>query len=104
MEELSEQKWKEVIAGDGRVVLFLYTPLCGTCKVAEQMLVPLEKLFDKETFVKADANFIPGFMAREEVTSVPCLKVLEHGKAIKTIYAFQSVPSLVARLYPLFKE
>ena len=105
MKEITEESsLMDLIRNEESLLLFLYTPLCGTCKRAEQMLIPLEEVLRDVQMVKVNANIIPEFMQREKVTSVPCLKVFQDGENIKTIYAFHSLPSLIERIYPLLQN
>lgn len=81
------------IARIGREALYLYTPLCGTCKLGETMLdivlqsntIPVSKL---------NINFAPRLRNDWQITSVPCLVLLEHGKLVTKEYALRSVVDL----------
>lgn len=85
-------------------VLFLYSPLCGTCTAAESMLGPLEKLYNHLPFIKANINTMPTLVGEEKIKSIPCLKVVQNGSNVKTIYAFHSIASLVERLHPVINK
>ncbi|MFZ4452333.1 thioredoxin family protein [Salibacterium aidingense] len=82
--------------------VFFYTPLCGTCKWAGRMMEHLEKIYGDSSFFQADINQMPAIAREERIKSVPCLKVYQQGASILTIYAFESVPSLLKRLHGLF--
>ncbi|MGY4690056.1 thioredoxin family protein [Salibacterium sp. K-3] len=75
-----------------------YTPLCGTCQIALQMTKRLEDIFETG-FAQADINAMPDIAREEQISSVPCLKVIQDGRVVRTIYAFESLPSLLKRLH-----
>ncbi|MFB4163364.1 thioredoxin family protein [Alteribacillus sp. JSM 102045] len=102
MIEKSEKQVFNMKAAGESFVLFLYSPLCGTCKAAEQMLNSIERVYDQVSFVRANINTMPALVKAEKIKSIPCLQVVQNGSAIKTIYAFHSIPSLVQRLHPIF--
>ncbi|MGX1983547.1 thioredoxin [Thermolongibacillus altinsuensis] len=81
-------------------VMYLYTPLCGTCQVAGRMVDVVKELFPNVTFVKEDLNYIPERAIEWQVESVPCLLIFKNGELVKKIYAFHSVPYL----YETIKE
>ncbi|WP_246946120.1 thioredoxin family protein [Bacillus pinisoli] len=86
------------LKGTDRVALFLYTPLCGTCKVAERMLHVVENLVTEYPIRKINLNYFPDLAAKWEIQSVPCLLLFEKGEMTKRIYAFQSVDYLYREL------
>ncbi|MDA3130147.1 thioredoxin family protein [Aliibacillus thermotolerans] len=98
MEEKSEEELKEEMSSQNSFVLFLYSPFCGTCQLAERMVEVLEKLYPSIPFVKGNVNLLPAYVHTYQVTSIPALHVCQDGKVVKKIYAFHSVPSLMMRL------
>lgn len=82
----------------GRVAILFTTPLCGTCKVAEKMLTIAMHVGVPSKLYKANINFMPYFRDYWKITSVPALVCLKNGEHIETIYAMQSVDSLVDKL------
>ncbi|WP_275899544.1 thioredoxin family protein [Bacillus piscicola] len=103
IEDKTQQEIKQLLQERERFLVFFYTPLCGTCTVAEKMLLSLQMLWPEELFVKVNANVVPELLQAEQITSVPCLKVIENGETLQTIYAFHSVPALLSRLSPLLR-
>jgi len=75
-------------------LVYFYTPICGTCKMAGKMVEVVAKLFPSLTMGKADLNYLPEMAEQFEVKSVPCLLVVQNGKVIDKIFAFHSVPYL----------
>ncbi|WP_233269394.1 thioredoxin family protein [Alteribacillus sp. YIM 98480] len=104
MIEKNEKQIFHMKASGEFFILFLYSPLCGTCKKAEQMMFALENVFDSMLFVKANINTIPSFVREEKIKSIPCLQAVQNKNTVKTIYAFHSIPSLVERLHPIIEK
>jgi len=76
-------------------ILYVYAPMCGTCAVARRMLEVVEAVRPDVAVHSANGNFIPVFMERERVMSVPALLRLEEGRVVDRIYAFQSVENVL---------
>ncbi|KGX92828.1 thioredoxin [Pontibacillus halophilus JSM 076056 = DSM 19796] len=74
--------------------LYIYTPFCGTCKLARKMLDTVEQTLEGATIHEMNASLFPDFMQIYKVESVPCLLILNGEKVEERIYAFQSVPYL----------
>ncbi|SDH05933.1 Thioredoxin [Alteribacillus persepolensis] len=99
MVEDNETNVRKRIQSGERLLLFLYSPLCGTCKAAEKMLEPLEQVYRDTRFIKINVNVNRRIVEQEKVKSVPCLIVTENSQTVQKIYAFHSVSSLVYRLH-----
>jgi thiol-disulfide isomerase/thioredoxin len=81
------------------VAIFFYTPFCGTCKLATKMIdITLEAL-PAVNIYKCNVNSVPQIISKWEITSVPCIVILNKGDVIKRVYAINSV----AKLYDLFR-
>lgn len=78
-------------------LIFGYTPTCGTCKVSERMLDIANEIL-KLPLIKIDLNFHPQFCEDMQIMSVPILLLMNKGKEVKRIYAFQSVTDLLENL------
>lgn len=100
MEEWSEINL-EVVNQYETYAVFLYTPLCGTCKVAERMLSVVEELLPLIPMKKVNLNYIPENAEKWEIQSVPCLLLFNKGELTKKIFAFQSVDFLYTELKKL---
>lgn len=105
MQELSQQELLDRISRiqEGAFAVFLYTPFCGTCKVAQRMLDVIITMLPSLPIVKSNINFLPITTREWQITSVPCIVILEHGKEITYMYRMQSVDELYHRLLPLAK-
>lgn len=75
-------------------VFYLYTPLCGTCQIASQMVTLLEQLFPEVIFYRANINIHKKLAQKWQITSVPCLIIYQCDREIARKYAFESVPDL----------
>lgn len=95
---LSELNEKELLllnsADIGRTAVLFTTPLCGTCKVAERMLEIAEAAGISYPLYKTNINFTPRMRDLWQITSVPCLVVLQNGSIVAQEYAMRSVDYL----------
>ncbi|MEK3735403.1 thioredoxin family protein [Paenibacillus sp. FSL M8-0334] len=77
-ELLERIEWQERLAGRDSeaaspLIVFLYTPLCGTCSAARRMLEVVEQLLPDAAVLEADVNFMPNVVDKYRVRSVPGL-------------------------------
>ncbi|SDW57318.1 Thioredoxin [Alicyclobacillus hesperidum] len=79
-------------------LVFLHTPLCGTCKVARRMLEVVAALQRDIPIFEVDANFVPDTLQAWQISSVPALVYLAQGKVASVQYAFSGVAELVERI------
>lgn len=93
MNEITYSDWKKT----DQSILYIYTPMCGTCQVASKMLTVCEQLID-EPVPQLNANYSPELMEEFQVESVPCLLIKKAPNAFEKVYAFQSVPYLLEKL------
>ncbi|WP_410510980.1 thioredoxin family protein [Paenibacillus sp. BR2-3] len=77
MMDMNEIELLELLAQEGRpLVIFFYTPLCGTCKAARRMLEVAEHLLPTDVIVAAgNVNMMPEIVSRYRISSVPALLV-----------------------------
>lgn len=80
-------------APSGNYVIFGYTPLCGTCKVAERMIDIIPELIEVN-IMKVDLNFAASFAQRYQLMSVPVLLIVKDDEVVETIYRFESVTNI----------
>lgn len=93
-EEIDENALRR-LADHEEVIVFLYTPLCGTCKLAEKMLyITRESMEHPISVFKCNISFIPEKAQAWEIESVPCMIILHDGRVYDKIYAFHSVDYL----------
>ncbi|KMK76392.1 thioredoxin family protein [Alkalihalobacillus pseudalcaliphilus] len=80
--------------------LYVYTPLCGTCKLAKKMVEVIEATDESLIIHQLNINHAPDFAKKWKIESVPALFVFQNGLGVERIYAFQSVPFLFETLQP----
>ncbi|KAA9019991.1 thioredoxin family protein [Niallia endozanthoxylica] len=102
MLEWSTEKLETFMHQQGSGLVYLYTPLCGTCQVAGKMLAVTEEILPDITIGKINVNYMPQLAVKWEIESVPCLVFLDKGSIADKLYAFQSVPYLVERIKTFF--
>lgn len=93
MIETTYVDWKQQEAR----LLYVYTPMCGTCQVASKMLTVCEEVL-QETFTQLNANYAPELMHEHQIESVPCLLIQNKEGNFDKIYAFHSVPYLLEQI------
>jgi thioredoxin-like negative regulator of GroEL len=81
--------------------VFFYSPLCGTCKLAERMLAVVEETIPDVPLFRANINGMPEWAKRWRVSSVPALFLFSHGQVAARHYALRSVDFLYQLLKPL---
>lgn len=87
-----------LIENEEKTVLYVYTPMCGTCQLAKKMLTVVEMTIEDLKIGMLDLNYAPHFAKEYGIESVPCLLVFENGTLMKKIYAFHSVEYLYTEL------
>ena len=98
MKEIHGEAVKFVLGKKDYHILFVNSPMCGTCIVARKMLVGIEELLDRELFYELNALVNPTFMQQFQVESVPCLLIVKDGHVHEKIYAFRSMTYLMSVL------
>lgn len=98
MKECTKAEIIDAVENKQSLILYFYTPLCGTCQVAGKMLGIVEQMMKELPFKKADLNYLPEIAEQFSIESVPCLIQLGKGKVQNKIYAFHSVPYLFEQL------
>ncbi|QXE03441.1 thioredoxin family protein [Terribacillus sp. DMT04] len=87
----------EAIIQEGQAKIFVHTPFCGTCQLAEKMLQTVEAVMKTEYYHKLNASLFPDFMQQHQIESVPCLITFQDGQVKDKTYAFQSVQHMLAK-------
>ncbi|MFD1066416.1 thioredoxin family protein [Oceanobacillus locisalsi] len=77
-----------------RLILYIYTPFCGTCSVARSMLENVERLHQEDIFTEMNASVHPAFMQDHQIESVPCLAFMEDGEIVEKVYTFHSTANI----------
>ncbi|WP_088006512.1 thioredoxin family protein [Indiicoccus explosivorum] len=98
MEDWTHQDWMKIKNRHGRTALYLYTPMCGTCRLAARMLSIVEEMKPGLPIGKANLNFAQDIAELYKVESVPCLLITENGDLKEKVYAFRSVPYLAEKI------
>ncbi|OPH47251.1 hypothetical protein BC351_12170 [Paenibacillus ferrarius] len=106
MQELTQQELIDRVNHneEGSFAVFLFTPFCGTCKITERMLEIIRTMQPDLPLVKSNINFLPQLSREWQITSVPCIVMLEAGKENTFMYRMQSVDELYRRLLPLINN
>ncbi|KON86442.1 thioredoxin [Sporosarcina globispora] len=102
MQEWSRQEIEVAVNGQKNALLYLYTPMCGTCQMAGKMLTVAEQLLPDQEIGKADLNYMPQLAEQWGVESVPCLLIFKEGNLHQKLYAFRSVPYLLDKIRSIY--
>ncbi|MDP4086352.1 MAG: thioredoxin family protein [Bacillota bacterium] len=97
MIDMTNKDLNSLIKNNPTLLVYFYTPLCGTCQIASKMLRVVEHL-TKLQIGMINANFAPDIARHFKIESVPCLLFLENGEKVDEIYAFHSVPYLLEKM------
>lgn len=95
---LNERELRIQIEQKGKpIAVFLYTPLCGTCKVARRMLEVSEHLLPEDIISAADVNMMPQIAQEYQIRSVPALLLMDRDRKHPPIirYRMGSVEELL---------
>lgn len=100
MKEMNGAELLELLAQPGEpLVVFLYTPLCGTCKAARRMLEVAEHLLPPGLRVaEGNVNLLPQLVQTLKVSSVPALLAVHRDRSAgpEILYSFGSVERVLA--------
>ncbi|GAE25015.1 thioredoxin [Halalkalibacter wakoensis JCM 9140] len=92
MEDISYNELNVILAERRPVtVVFVYTPLCGTCKVAKDMISIVQATHESLPIFSVNINHSPSFAQNWKIKSVPCLLIFQKGLGVERVYAFQSI-------------
>lgn len=81
LEVTSKEQFAEEIK-KGFVLVDIYAPWCGPCKMLAPTLEELSKEFTDVKFIKVNADELKEVVDEFDVMSVPTLLLLENGKVI----------------------
>lgn len=101
MKEISQDEILLILNKNHTGLIYLYTPLCGTCQTASKILSVLEELLHVP-IAQANLNYAPDLASNLSIESVPCLLIIIDGQILEKIYAFHSVPYLYEKLNQWF--
>jgi thioredoxin 1 len=97
MKDVSQDEVFRILNEKHTGLIYLYTPLCGTCQTASKILSVLEELL-KVSITQTNLNYAPKLAISLSIESVPCLLIVTKGHIEEKIYAFHSVPYLYEKL------
>lgn len=100
MNELTSQQMEHMIQQEKDAILFFYTPLCGTCRLAERMLQVAYETVPEAPIFKINMLYTSERNQAWRLTSVPCLVFLSRGEPIAIHYRMESA----AHLYQLLRD
>lgn len=78
--------------------IYVFTPMCGTCKVASKMIQILQELRPNVSIEEYNLNFHKSLAEKYLIESVPCLLIFEENQLQEKIYTFNSVPYLLEKI------
>ena len=88
---------KDVLQEDSYLI-YIHTPFCGTCRMANSFLRQIELAHDQEIFYSMNASLYPEFMQDQKIESVPCLLIKNENEIKEKVYTFHSVPHIYTYL------
>ncbi|WP_054859959.1 MULTISPECIES: thioredoxin domain-containing protein [Gracilibacillus] len=91
MKEITKDNWRPF---HKPAIVFVHTPFCATCQLAEKMLHVLEEADIDLTIHRMNASFFPEFMQKNKIESVPSLLLVKEDVVESRLYAFESVTKL----------
>lgn len=95
MKQLTKAELQGLLTfNQSKIGLYVYSPFCGTCKLARQMLDIALEAVPNVTMYQLNINHDPQFAQQWKVRSVPCLIIFNKRDVEQKIYALQSVTFL----------
>lgn len=91
MKEITEKEWNDLLGCKESFAVFVYTPMCGTCKLGFQMLHVIMTMNPEQRIYQCNIQFMKQLQNTFCIESVPCLLLFENGKMINRVYALHSV-------------
>lgn len=82
--KLLERSQAELVQAVRDAVVYVYTPLCGTCKAGERMMEVVAELAGTSPgapeFVKLNVNYAYELAKEWRIESVPCMIRIKEGR------------------------
>ncbi|RSK28466.1 thioredoxin [Bacillus sp. HMF5848] len=91
MREIQSDSLEQQLLNNEQVLVYLYTPLCGTCQLTKKMLTVIEDLDPSVNIAMMNMNYSSTFAEKWKIESVPCLLLIENELKFEKIYAFRSI-------------
>ena len=99
--EIEEASLLEKInSSNGKLAVFIYTPFCGTCSVGERMLEIADLTGVSVPLYKLNINYAPKLREDWQISSVPCIALIDNGQPILKEYVMRSVDHIYKLLTP----
>ena len=90
---------KDVLNGDGAVLVDFYAEWCGPCKMIAPVLEELDnEMKGKAKIFKVDVDKSGDLAQKFEVMGVPTLMIFNDGKAVEKMVGFQPKQELKSKL------
>jgi hypothetical protein len=86
------------------LAVFIYSPFCGTCKQAENMLNRLLQLDPKITVVKSNILYLPELTVQWRIKSIPCLLIMHLNGEVSTRYRMGNILEMFEFLRSSLRE
>jgi thioredoxin 2 len=100
----NEQTFEMEIKASPTVVVDLWAPWCGPCRVISPILEELTREYPgRIKVVKVNVDENPGLAARYNAMSIPTLVVIRDGDVVDRIVGALPKPALTQRLIPHLK-
>lgn len=101
MKEITSSNLEKMLRDrESLTIVFVHTPLCGTCKMARGMVELVGRSFHSLPLYSLNINHASSFAQKWKVKSVPCLLLFQKGLGVERIYAFRSVSYIHEVLKP----
>ncbi|WP_213583473.1 co-chaperone YbbN [Paenibacillus sp. J2TS4] len=95
MIELTEEDLiRKVGEREGEFAVLVYTPLCGTCKLALRMFGIVSEAIPGMAVYQCNINFAPMAVRTWNLTTVPSVLLFNEGQLIDRLNRIQSVDAL----------
>ena len=105
LEEWSQQQIMDYHAhAQSTRAVFMYSPLCGTCKVAERMIQLILQMDDHIHIVKNNMLYSPQLVQDWKIKSIPAIVIVGNQQVKHIRYHMQSVDELLIYLREYTKE
>ncbi|WNF38641.1 thioredoxin family protein [Bacillaceae bacterium IKA-2] len=98
MNKLLSEKKKSVI------IFYCYTPLCGTCNLARQMLEEWHQSNSTATIYSVNLNLNRTLPLKWQIKSVPYVAIVLNGEKVHQFYAIHSIENIDRQLTPFIRN
>ena len=82
VKEVNEKEFYDVINKEGKVLVDLWAPWCGPCRLLGPIVDSVSEKVNDVTFIKVNVDNEDAVAAAYDVSSIPTLLVFENGKLV----------------------